>query len=129
MAQEDSSRAHKEKNIHPGISDTAKLGNLHFTQLPPRSLIIKLKDLKKVKGVDDKSFIIEDTLKYSKDELASGLSGKELEGYSKNKEELKQLIKSPPSEEDTYPLMAKIRKILGNAQTIGAVIILILSLL
>jgi hypothetical protein len=129
VAQEDSSLTRKEKNINPGISDTAKLKNLHLIQIPPRSLIIKLKDLEKMRGVDEKSFIIEDTLKYSKDELASGLSEKELGGYKKNKEELKNLYKPPVSEEDTYPTLAKTRKFLEVAKKVGAVIILILSLL
>ena len=40
-----------------------------------------------------------------------------------------RLLIIPPSEEETYPTLAKIRNILGAAQTIGVIIILFLSIL
>ncbi len=129
-AQNDSLHILREKNISMEISDTSKIKNLHLMQLPPRSLIIKSKDLNKIKDIDDKSFIIiDDTVKYTKDELASGLSEKELENYNKNKAELRNLVNLSSSEGDTYPTLSKIRKMLLDAKRIGAVIILILSLL
>jgi hypothetical protein len=127
-AQTDSVRTIKEKNSTLGIKDSVEHKKLPL-KLPPRTLIIKPKDLKKIKGIDEKSFMIIDSMKYSEEELASGLSAKDLEGYKKNKEELKQLVKPQQSEEVTYPFLAWVRKILGNAKEVGAIIVLILSLL
>lgn len=77
-----------------------------------------------------KAFIvIDDTTGYTDEELASGLSEKELTDYKKNKNELRKLIVLPPPEEETYPEVSTIRKILGVAKTAGVIIILILSLL
>ncbi|MHB8905765.1 MAG: hypothetical protein ACYC6D_06535 [Melioribacteraceae bacterium] len=111
-------------------ADSSKKKLIMAPQISPRSLIIKLKDLNKIKNLKEKSFvIIDDTAGYSDEELASGLSEKELTDYKKNKKELKKLIVLPPSEEETYPEVSTIRKILGVAKTAGVIIILILSLL
>jgi hypothetical protein len=118
-----------EKNINQETSDTSKHNLLVRPYLPPRSLIIKMKDLKEIKGLKGKPFIIiDDTAKYTAEELASGLSEEELASYKKNKDATKEIMTPPKSEEETYPLITKIRKVLGTAQTIGAIIILIISL-
>ena len=89
-----------------------------------------MKDLKEIKNLKDSSFkVIDDTSQYTAEELASGLSEEELANYKKNKEEIKQLLIPPPSEEETYPTVSTIRKILKLAKTAGVIIILILSLL
>jgi len=99
-------------------------------RLPPRELIIKMKDLKEIRNLTDNPFkIIDDTAHYTEDELSSGLSGEELASYKKNKEMIKQLLIPPPGEEETYPAIATVRKILGVAKTAAVIIIMILSLL
>lgn len=111
-------------------TDSAKNKLIINPQLPPRTLIIKMKDLKEIKNLEDKPFIvIDDTFHYTPEELASGLSEEELAKYKKNKEEIKQLFIPPPSEEETYPTVSTIRKILGIVKTAGVILILILSLL
>ncbi|PKL83050.1 MAG: hypothetical protein CVV24_06915 [Ignavibacteriae bacterium HGW-Ignavibacteriae-3] len=99
-------------------------------QLPPRTLIIKMKDIKQIGSLRDNQFIIvDDTARYSAEELSSGLSEKELEAYRSNKEIIKELIIPPPSEENTYPAVSVIRKILGIAKNAAVILILIVSLL
>ena len=98
--------------------------------LPPRALIIKMKDLKEIQGLKNSSFkVIDDTVQYTTEDFASGLSEEELASYKKNKDEIKQLLIPPAPEEETYPTISTIRKILGVAKTVGVIIILILSLL
>ena len=127
FAQEDTTQSMRlEKN---SIDSSKKKLSLTPT-LPPRALIIKMKDLKEIKNLKDSSFkVIDDTSQYTAEELASGLSEEELANYKKNKEEIKQLLIPPPSEEETYPTVSTIRKILKLAKTAGVIIILILSLL
>ena len=127
FAQEDTTQSMRlEKN---SIDSSKKKLPLTPT-LPPRALIIKMKDLKEIKNLKDSSFkVIDDTSQYTAEELASGLSEEELANYKKNKEEIKQLLIPPPSEEETYPTVSTIRKILKLAKTAGVIIILILSLL
>lgn len=118
-----------KKLINKEINDTSKENKLSKHHLPPRSLIIKTKDLKEIKYLTEKPFmIIDDTIKFSADELSSGLSETELCAYKKNKDETKNILVPPPSEEEAYPLITKVRKILGAAQTIGAIVIFILCL-
>ncbi|MBI5729697.1 MAG: hypothetical protein HY963_01030 [Ignavibacteriales bacterium] len=129
IAQEDSTFLKRNEKIIE-IKDSLKNKLFIVPQLPPRTLIIKMKDLKKIKNLRENPFIvIDDTSNFSEDELASGLSEEELVRYKKNKEAIKRLIKLPPSEEETYPTIAKIRNILGVAKTIGVIIILLLSIL
>lgn len=129
-AQTDTSRIVKENEIKTEKGDTVKIKKPGLLRLPPRILIIKLKDLEKINGVDKNLFtVIDSTGKYSGDELASGLSDKELENYNKNKETLKKLHNQTRSDEDEYPVLTKSRKFLDIAKKAGAVIILILSLL
>ena len=99
-------------------------------KIPPRTLIIKMKDLKKIKNLKENPFIVvDDTSSFSTEELSAGLSEEELARYKNNKELILQLLKVPPSEEATYPLLAKIRKLLSVSQTAGAIIIMLLSIL
>lgn len=127
FAQEDSTQSKKlEKNSMDSSKKTLPL----TPALPPRLLIIKMKDLKEIKNLKDSSFkVIDDTSHYTAEELASGLSEVELANYKKNKEKIKQLFIQPPPEEETYPTVSTIRKILGIAKTAGVILILILSLL
>ena len=128
FSQEDTTLLKKEGSNKQVDSSKKKL--IITPQIPPRSLIIKLKDLNEIKKLKEKSFIIiDDTAGYSDEELASGLSEKELTDYKKNKKELKELLVLPPPEEETYPEVSTIRKILGVAKTAGVIIILILSFL
>jgi len=129
-AQEDSTFSRRNEKNKLGIIDSLKEKLPAVMQLPPRTLIIKMKDLHQIKDLKGNPFIvIDDTSTFSQDELASGLSEEELTRYKKNKEKIIQLFKAPPSEEETYPTIAKIRKILGVAKTIGVIIILLLSVL
>ena len=130
MAQEDSTLLKRNEKNKMEIKDSLKNELLIVPQLPPRTLIIKMKDLQEIKNLREHPFIvIDDTSSFSADELTSGLSEEELARYKKNKDAVKSLIKLPPSEEETYPTLAKIRKILGAAKTIGVIIILLLSIL
>ena len=130
IAQQDSTFQKGNEKNKMEIKDSLNKKTQIVPQLPPRSLIIKMKDLKKIKNLKENPFIvIDDTSSFSAEELASGLSDEELARYKKNKDAIKQLIKAPPSEEETYPTLAKIRKILGVAKTIGVIIILLLSFL
>jgi len=130
IAQQDSTFQKGNEKNKMEIKDSLNKKTQIVSQLPPRSLIIKMKDLKKIKNLKENPFIvIDDTSSFSAEELASGLSDEELARYKKNKDAIKQLIKAPPSEEETYPTLAKIRKILGVAKTIGVIIILLLSFL
>lgn len=130
MAQEDSTFFKRNEKNKLVIKDSLNNKLFVVPQLPPRTLIIKMKDLQEIKNLKGNPFIvIDDTSSFSADELASGLSEEELARYKKNKEAVKSLIKLPPSEEETYPTIAKIRKILGAAKTIGVIIILLLSIL
>ncbi len=130
FAQQDSIFQKRNERNKMEIKDSLNKKTQIIPQLPPRSLIIKMKDLQEIKGLKENPFIvIDDTSSFSTDELASGLSDEELARYKKNKDAIKQLIKAPPSEEETYPTLAKIRKILGVAKTIGVIIILLLSIL
>ncbi len=89
-----------------------------------------MKDIKQIGSLRDNQFIIvDDTARYSAEELSSGLSEKELEAYRSNKEIIKELIIPPPSEENTYPAVSVIRKILGIAKNAAVILILIVSLL
>jgi hypothetical protein len=89
-----------------------------------------MKDLKEIKNLEEKPFIvIDDTSNYTAEELASGLSEEELAKYKKNKEKIKQLLLPPPSEEETYPTISTIRKVLYVVRRVGAIVLLILSLL
>ncbi len=129
-AQEDSTFLKRNEKNKMGIKDNLNNNLLIVPQLPPRTLIIKMKDLQKIKNLKENLFIvIDNTSNFSADELASGLSEEELVRYKKNKEAIKRLIKLPPSEEETYPTIAKIRNVLGVAKTIGVIIILLLSIL
>jgi hypothetical protein len=128
FSQGDTTFSKNAENYKTG--DSAKKKLFITPQIPPRSLIIKMKDLNEIKKIKEKSFIIiDDTAGYTDEELASGLSEKELTDYKKNKKELKQLMFLPPPEEETYPEVSTIRKILSVAKTAGVIIILILSLL
>lgn len=130
MAQEDSTFFKRNEKNKLVIKDSLNNKLFVVPQLPPRTLIIKMKDLQEIKNLKGNPFIvIDDTSSFSVDELASGLSEEELARYKKNKAAVKSLIKLPPSEEETYPAIAIIRKILGAAQTIGVIIILLLSIL
>ncbi len=130
IAQQDSTFQKGNEKNKMEIKDSLNKKTQIVSQLPPRSLIIKMKDLKKIKNLKENPFIvIDDTSSFSAEELASGLSDEELARYKKNKDAIKQLIKAPPSEEETYHTLAKIRKILGVAKTIGVIIILLLSFL
>jgi hypothetical protein len=111
-------------------ADSSKKKLIIPQQIPPRSLIIKIKDLREIKYLKEKAFlIIDDTAGYTDEELASGLSEKDLTDYKNNKKELMKLITLPPSEEIAYPTVSTIRKIWGLTKTVGVIIILILSLL
>ncbi len=130
IAQQDSTILKANEKNKMEIKDSLNKKTQIVQQLPPRSLIIKMKDLQKIKDLKENPFIvIDDTSNFSAEELESGLSDKELARYKKNKEAVKQLIKAPPPEEETYPTLAKIRTILGVAKTIGVIIILLLSIL
>ena len=130
IAQQDSTILKGNEKNKVEIKDSLNKKTQIVTQLPPRSLIIKMKDLHEIKDLKGNPFIvIDDTSSYSAEELASGLSEEELARYKKNKREIMQLLKAPPSEEETYPTIAKIRNILGVAKTIGVIIILLLSIL
>ncbi|NJD22265.1 MAG: hypothetical protein FIA82_06290 [Melioribacter sp.] len=130
ISQQDSTILKRNEKNKIEIKDSLNKKIQIIPQLPPRSLIIKMKDLKEIKDLKENPFIvIDDTSSFSAEELASGLSDEELARYKKNKEAVKQLIKAPPSEEETYPTLAKIRNILGVAKTIGVIIILLLSIL
>jgi hypothetical protein len=127
LAQEDTTQS-KKREIN-SIDSSKKTLSLTPT-LPPRVLTIKMKDLKEIKNLEKSSFkVIDDTSHFTAEELESGLSEEELDNYKKNKEEIKQLFIPPPSEEETYPTISTIRKILNVAKTAGVIIILILSLL
>ena len=130
IAQQDSAILKRNEKNKVEIKDSLNKKAQIVAQLPPRSLIIKMKDLHEIKDLKENPFIvIDDTSSYSTEELASGLSEEELARYKKNKEKVKSLFKAPPSEEETYPTIAEIRKILGVAKTIGVIIILLLSIL
>lgn len=130
IAQQDSTILKGNEKNKIEIKDSLNKKAQIVRQLPPRSLIIKMKDLKKIKDLKENPFIvIDDTSSFTAEELASGLSDEELARYKKNKEAVKQLLKVPPSEENTYPTLAKIRSILGAVKTIGVIIILLLSIL
>jgi len=127
FAQEDTTQS---KKLEKNSIDSSKKKLPLTPMLPPRALIIKMKDLKEIKNLKNSSFkVIDDTSQYTSEELASGLSEDELANYKKNKDEIKQLFVPPPPEEETYPTISTIRKILGLAKTAGVIIILILSLL
>ncbi|MFA7228579.1 MAG: hypothetical protein WC061_06040 [Melioribacteraceae bacterium] len=120
----------QEKSVVPRdkkkLSDTSAVNKI----LPPRTLIIKTKDLDEIKKLNEKQFIIiDDTSHYTNEELASGLSAEELARYKINKNKIMQLLTTPQSEEDKYPTVSTIRKILGIAKTAAVIIILILSIL
>lgn len=128
-AQEDSTVFIRQEKIRSVAKDSLKNKSLFVTPLPPRTLIIKSKDLPFIKSELAKFFlIVDDTTEYTPDELSSGLSKNELDNYRKNKKKLKEVFVPPPSEESTYPTVAMLRKILGIAKTIGVIIIFILSL-
>ncbi len=130
FAQEDTTLSKRSQRDKINNTDSSKKKLLIAPQLPPRTLIIKMKDLKEIKNLEDKPFIvIDDTSQYTAEELAIGLSEEELANYKKNKEEIKHLLIQPPSEEETYPTVSTIRKILSVAKTAGVILILILSLL
>lgn len=126
FAQKDTVQSKKnEKNS----VDSSKRNFPLIRVLPPRELIIKMKDLKEIKNLARSSFkVIDDTSRYTSEEVASGLSEEELDNYKKNKDEIKQLLIQSPSEEQKYPALSTIRKILGIAKTAAVIIILILSL-
>lgn len=127
FAQEDTTHS---KKIGNNDIDSSKKRLILKPALPPRALIIKMKDLKEIQSLKNSPFkVIDDTVEYTVEELASGLSEEELASYKKNKEEIKQLLIPPAPEEETYPTISTIRKILDIAKTAGVVIILILSLL
>jgi len=130
IAQKDSTFLKRNEKNKIELNNSLNNKLQRFRQLPPRTLIIKMKDLQKIKNLRENPFIvIDDTSSFSTDELASGLSEEELAQYKKNKEKIMRLLIIPPSEEETYPTLAKIRNILGAAQTIGVIIILFLSIL
>lgn len=130
MAQEDSTFSKKQTARKTEIKDSIKKQSQPAVQIPPRTLIIKMKDIPEIKNLHESPFIIfDDSKTFTKEELESGLSEKELADYKKNKEAIKEMMKAPPSEEETYPTVSKIRKILGVAKTIGVIVIMILSLL
>ena len=130
IAQVDSTHLRKNEKNKKEIDDSLTNKLLIVPRLPPRTLIIKMKDLQEIKNLRENLFIIiDDTSNFTTDELASGLSDEELARYKRNKDAAKSLIKLPPSEEKVYPTLAKIRKILGVAKTIGVIIIMLLSLL
>jgi hypothetical protein len=110
--------------------DTSKSKIIIRPQIPPRTLIIKMKDLDRIrKPVQRQFIIIDDTSHFTEAELESGLSEKELKEYRKNKNEIKELLKPPVSEEEKYPGITDFRNILDIAKKAGVIIILILSLL
>lgn len=130
IAQQDSIFLKGNEKNKMEIKDSLNKKTQIVPQLPPRSLIIKMKDLKKIKDLKENPFIvIDDTSNFSIEELASGLSDEELARYRKNKNAIKLLIKAPSSEEETYSTLAKIRNLLGVAKTIDVIIILLLSFL
>ena len=129
FAQHDSTFLKGNEKNKMEIKDNLNKKSQNVEQLPPRSLIIKMNDLKKIKDLKENPFIvIDDTTNFSDDELSSGLSEKELAAYKKNKGTIKSLLKLPPSEEETYPTIAKVRSILNVVKTIGVAIILLLSI-
>lgn len=102
---------------------------LGIYSLPPRTFMIKSKDLEKLKIIERKHVvIIDDTSAIDDEEFASGLSEDELAAYKKNKKEMKLNFNPPPDEEKTYPTLSTIRKILKAAEFVGCLIILVLSL-
>lgn len=127
IAQKDTTQLKKiEKNSTDSLNKKLSLPRM----LPPRELIIKMKDLKEIKKLGNSHFtVIDDSSNYTAEELASGLSEEELFNYKKNKEKLKELLTPPPAEDETYPAISTIRKILGAAKTAAVILILILSLL
>lgn len=127
IAQKDTTPLKKiEKNSTDSLNEKLSLPRM----LPPRELIIKMKDLKEIKKLGNSHFtVIDDSSNYTAEELASGLSEEELFNYKKNKEKLKELLTPPPAEDETYPAISMIRKILGAAKTAAVILILILSLL
>lgn len=126
-SQTDTSQS-KKREINS--SDSSKKPLPIKSYLPPRELIIKMKDLKEIKALGKSAFIvIDDTSRFTAEELSSGLSEEELNNYKKNKDETKQILVPPPSEEELYPAISTIRKILQVAKTAGVIIILILSIL
>ena len=130
IAQEDSTFLRRNEKNKKEIKDSLNNNLLTAPQLSPRTLIIKMKDLKEIKNLRENPFIvIDDTSSFSTDELASGLSEEELARYKNNKEAIKRLLKLPPSEEESYSTLVKIRNILGISKTIGVMIILLLSIL
>jgi len=65
----------------------------------------------------------------SKEEKLSGLTDDELKRYMENKTFLKSLMKLPPNEAEKYPALHFVRQALGAAKTLGAIIILLMSIL
>jgi hypothetical protein len=129
-AQKDSTFIKGNERNKIELRDTINGNLLAAPKIPPRTLIIKMKDLKKIKNLKENPFIVvDDTSSFSTEELSAGLSEEELVQYKKNKKFIMELLKLPPSEEATYPLLAKIRKILSVSQTVGAIIIMLLSVL
>jgi len=110
IAQEDSTFLRRNEKNKKEIKDSLNNNLLTAPQLSPRTLIIKMKDLKEIKNLRENPFIvIDDTSSFSTDELASGLSEEELARYKNNKEAIKRLLKL--------------------SKTIGVMIILLLSIL
>ncbi len=110
-------------------NDSLKKKNFVCPPIPPRELIIKLKDAVELNRSILKEFkIVDDSSNFTAEELASGLTEEELKAYRKNKDDLRKILKPPDSEEKLYPEISTLRKILNIAKTAGVIIILLLSL-
>ena len=127
-AQSDSSTVKKKNQV----GDTTKSPVLIQRKLPRSDFIIQKKDLKLIKPIEGMDFIVDgDSMKFSKEEIESGLSIQELKTIRANKDSLLSYITPKPGidEAKEYPLLYHFRKMLGAAKTIGVIIIFLLSVL
>jgi hypothetical protein len=119
-----------KKKSHEG--DTTKT-NLHINRKLPRSdFVIQKKDLKLIKPVEAMPYEVDGKImKFTNEEIESGLTIQELKSIRVNKDSLLSYITPEPAidEKKEYPVLYQIRKILGTAKTVGVIIILLLSLL
>lgn len=126
FAQKDSS----VKKINPE-SKIFRLDSTHankFSDPQRKDSILPLGFDFSVNNSEEVNLLINNLL-LTKEERKSGLSEDELKRYKSNKSFLKSMMKLPPSEAVEYPEVHAIRQVLGIAKTVGAIIILLLSIL
>jgi hypothetical protein len=127
-AQSDSSISKKKNQT----GDTTKATIQIQRKLPRSDFVIQKKDLKLIKPVEGMNFVVDgDEMKFTSEEIESGLTIEELKAIRANKDSLLSYITPEPGidEKKEYPVLYQLRKILGTAKTIGVIIILLLSIL